>query len=213
MQTLHLMGLGPGWSMAPECGPGVKVWGINNALNFRDVDYVMEIHNWRHKMYRLKGGCVHQRAVNRAIEKGIPYIVRERWDFVPGLKQVVYPWKSVFKMFNTDLLGCSMDCMIALGLYLGYKRLRVYGLGINHASHYDYQIPSMNYWFGVCDGAKVDLQVVNVDGYRHTDVMRTHNGLIYGLGEPQTVVSHGLDPSLPACDCTKVHDAPHCSNF
>lgn len=210
MRTIHLMGLGPGWSLAPPCGPGVKIWGINNVLNWRPVDYVMEIHNWRLKMTRLKGGGVHQRAMNKAVEMGIPYIVRERWDFAPGLKQVVYPWEAIFDKFGHDFLGCSMDCMMALAIYCGYNDINIYGLGINAASQYDYQLKSQNYWFGYCDGAGIKVTVHNVGGYRHTDIMRNDNGLIYGLNKPQTRVNHGLDPTLPECDCVKMHEAAHC---
>lgn len=208
MATIHLLGLGPNWSLAPQCGPGVKIWGMNNVLNWRPVDYVFEVHNFHNKLHRLRGGEIHQRAVRKAIETGTPYIVREKWD-IPGLKQVVYPWDTLFNHFQTDLLGCTMDCMIALAIYCGYTDIQLYGIGINRASHYDYQIPSMNYWIGVCHGKGINIHVNNFGGYRHTDIMRTHDGLIYGLRTPQKAWPT-IDPSLPECDCVKRNDAPHC---
>jgi hypothetical protein len=204
------MGLGPGWSAAPPCGQGEKIWGINNVCNWRDVDYVFEIHDYNNKLFRLRGGLNHQKAIRKAIRKKIPYIVREHWNFLPGLKQVVYPWEAVFQHFQTDFLGCSMDCMIAMAIYCGYKELQVYGLGINLASHYDYQIPSMNYWLGYCNGAGIKVRINNVDGWRHTDVLRTVDGEVYGLRKPQRAwPTH--DPSLKPCDCTKSHNAAHCA--
>jgi hypothetical protein len=212
MATVHLMGLGPSWSLAPQCGPGVKVWGMNNVLNWRPVDYVFEVHDWYQKMNRVRQGDFHQRAVRTAIRTGTPYIVRERYPFFPGLKQVVYPWEAIFEEFQSDFLGCSMDCMMAMAIYCGYTDIQLYGIGINRASHYDFQIPSMNYWLGVCHGRGINIHLNQHGGFRHTDLLRTVDGKVYGCQKPQRKWPT-LDPSLPECACVKRHDAHHCFDF
>ena len=212
MSTIHLMGLGPGWSLAPQCGPGVKIWGINNVLCWRPVDYVFELHDWYNKLSRIRGGQAHLKGIRKGVAAGIPYIVRERWPFVPSLKQVIYPWEAIFERFQTDFLGCSMDCMLALAIYCGYKTIHMYGIGINKASRYDYQIPSMNYWAGVCTGAEIDLRIHTFGGYRHTDMLRNFDGKVYGLKKPQRKWPT-LDVTLPDCDCVRKHEAYHCNDF
>lgn len=212
MATIHLMGLGPGWSLAPQCGPGVKIWGINNVLCWRPVDYVFEVHDWYKKLGRIRGGQVHQMGIRKGVETGTPYIVREHWPFVPNLKQVVYPWEAIFEKFQTDFLGCSMDCMIAFALYCGYTDLQIYGVGINKASRYDYQIPSLNYWLGYCNGAGVNVNIHTYGGYRHTDILRTFDGNVYGSQQPQRPWPT-LDVTMKECDCVKRHEAHHCNDF
>lgn len=208
-KRIHLCGLGPGWSLCPPKATGRMIWGINNILNRRDVNYVFEIHNFYEKLNRLKGGHVHQQAIRKAAETKTPYIVRERWDFLPHLKQIVYPWNDIFKRFRSDYIGCTFDAMMALAIYCGYKDIQIYGFGANLASHYDYQVPSNNFWFGVCHGADINYKIHNIGGLRHTDVLRTTTGMIYGLDQPQ-IAHEAHDPTLPQCDCNKRNEA-HCS--
>jgi hypothetical protein len=203
------MGLGPGWSVCPPTGDGVKVWSMNNAMNWRtDIDYIFEVHDFHNKLNRVRGGYQHQTAIREAIAHDVPYVVRERWDFLPGLKQVVYPWEAIFKEFQSDYLGCSMDCMIAMAIYCGYSDIQLYGIGINSASPYDFQVPSMNYWVGVCHGRRINIKVNTVGNYKHTDILTTKNGEVYGLRIPQRKWPT-FDPTLPMCDCMKTPNARH----
>ena len=210
-KTLHLCGLGPGWSLCPPVAPGRMIWGINNILCRRPVNYVFEIHDFHEKLHRLRGGHVHQKAIRIASRDKIPYIVREYWDFLPHLKQVIYPREDVFKYFQSDFLGCTLDAMIALGIYTGWKHIEVWGAGANLASLYDYQIPSNNYWIGYCHGSKIKIHFNTIGGLRHTDIMRTVNGMVYGFDIPQRDWGT-VDVTLPACDCTKRHEAA-CTDY
>jgi hypothetical protein len=102
--------------------------------------------------------------------------------------------------------------MIALALFCGYKDLQMYGNGANLASIYDYQLPTNNYWIGVCHGMPdVDITFHNIGGVRHTDLLRTVDGKVYGLGKPQRAWPT-IDPTLPECDCTKKHGNA-CSDY
>lgn len=206
-KTVHLCGLGPGWTLCPPVKEGRMIWGMNNLVLRREVNYLFEVHDFEEKFHRLGEGLTHQAACQAAVRKGIPYIVREKWDFLPGLKQIVYPWEGVFNMVGSDNLGCTLDCMIALAVYCGYKDIQVYGQGANKATFYDYQVPSNNYWIGVCHGAKINIKFHNLAGLRHTDIMRTSNGRVYGLDIPQRPWPT-IDTTLPACNCTKRHGNP-----
>ena len=201
MRSLHICGLGPGWSLCPPMKPGRMIWGINAILLRRDVNYVFEIHDLYEKLSRVDADG-HIRAIRRAEYKGIPYIVQREWDFLPGLKQVVYPLEAVCQRFQTDNIGCSLDAAIALGIYCGWKDIQVYGSGANLASLYDYQVPSNNYWVGVCHGANINIHFHSIGGLRHSDVMRTHDGLVYGFNVPQKKWPT-IDTTLPACNCTR----------
>ncbi len=211
-KVIHLCGLGPGWSLCPPMKEGRMIWGINNILNRRKVNYVFEIHDFHDKLNRLRGGHVHQKAIRLASRYKIPYIVRERWSFLPHLTQIVYPWEKIYEEFQTDHIGCSLDAMIALALYCGYTDLQMYGNGANLASIYDYQLPTNNYWVGVCHGRPdVNITFHNIGGLRHTDILRTVDGKVYGLDIPQREWPT-IDPTLPECDCTKRHGLA-CSDF
>lgn len=210
-KTLHLCGLGPGWSLCPPMNEGRMIWGINNILVRREVNYVFEIHNFYEKFNRVKGGHVHQMATRLASGSKTPYIVREHWDFIPHIKQVIYPFGAIFQHFQTDLIGCSFDAMLALAIYTGWKNIQVYGFGANLASQYDYQVPSNNFWLGVCTGAGVNINFHSIGGLRHSDIMRTVDGMVYGLDQPQGKWPI-VDTTLPACDCTKRHEA-YCTDF
>lgn len=200
MSRIHLVGLGAGWSLCPPMKEGREIWGINTILLRRPVSMVFEIHNFHEKLNRLDGHS-HQRAI-RTAGSDTPYMVREYWDFLPHLHQIVYPWDEVFDEFQTDLVGCTFDAMIALAICCGYDDIQVYGAGANNASHYDYQVPSNNYWVGVCHGRKLNIKFHQIGNVRHTDIMRTHDGLIYGLGKPQGAWPT-IDNTLPACTCTQ----------
>lgn len=204
-KRVHLCGLGPGWTLCPPMKEGRMIWGMNNVALRRDANYIFEIHDLREKFQRFGTGVTHMAAATAAARRGIPYIVREKWDFLPDLEQVVYPWESVFKMVGSDNIGCTLDAMLAMAIYCGYKEIHVYGQGSNRASLYDYQVPSNNYWVGVCHGAKIKIKFHNLAGLRHTDIMRTVNGKVYGLGIPQRPWPT-IDVSLPDCNCTKHPD-------
>jgi hypothetical protein len=190
---------------------GRMIWGVNNILLRRPVNYVFEIHDFYEKFNRVKGGHVHQQAIRLASCSRTPYIVRQQWDFIPHIKQVVYPWESVFNYFQTDMIGCSFDAMLALAIYCGWKDIQVYGFGANLASIYDYQVPTNNFWLGVCLGAKVNINFHSIGGLRHSGVMRTVDGKVYGLDQPQRKFPM-IDVTLPACDCTKRSEA-YCTDF
>lgn len=206
MRSLCLCGLGPGWSLCPPISDDKMIWGLNNVLLKREVNYVFEIHNFYEKFNRTKGGHIHQVACRKASETSTPYIVRNYWGFLPHLKQVVYPWKDVFNHFKTDAIGCTFDAMLALAMYCGWRKIDVYGFSSNYASVYDYQIPTNSLWVGIALGAGVDIKFHGIGGVRHTDLLRTADGMVYGLGEPQTM-KEIIDVTLPACDCAKRNEA------
>jgi hypothetical protein len=98
--------------------------------------------------------------------------------------------------------------MIAMAVYCGYTDIQLYGIGINAASPYDFQVPSMNYWMGVCHGRKINIQVNNPGAYKHTDILTTRNGEVYGLRKPQRPWPT-FDPTKPMCKCMKEPNARH----
>lgn len=208
---LFICGLGPGWSTCPPRGCGVDIWGVNNILNRRPVDVVFEIHDFHEKLNRLRGSYVHRQAIRQAQEWNVPYVVREYWDFLPHLHQIIYPREEVFEELQTDFIGCTLDSMIALAVACGYQKIDVFGSGANFASLYDYQVPSNNFWIGYCLGRGIKIKFHHAGGLRHSDILSTHNGLVYGFNIPQRRWSY-FDPTLPRCDCNKRNEAP-CTDF
>jgi hypothetical protein len=206
MKKVIILGKGPGWSECPEPTAEVPVWSMTNILVKRTaVTKVFEIHNLRKKFDRPRGeGLMHQEACREAQRLGIPYVVREHWDFLPNLIQHVYPWKDVFAEFNIDFIGCSMDAMIALAIHQGYESIHLHGTGQHRGSVYDYQVESINFWLGVCVGRKLEFYIHHWGGVRHSDILTTRDGLVYGLGGPMKLFSY--TNTVDGCTC---NDMPH----
>lgn len=212
MKKLIILGKGPGWSECPKPTIDVPVWSMTNILIKRtDVSMVFEIHDLREKLGRVGEGYLHQEAISEAIRLNIPYVVREHWDFLPHLNQVVYPYEEVVNHFGIDLFGCSMDAMLALAIYQGYEEIHLHGTGQHRGSTWDYQIESINFWLGVCFGRGIRLYIHHWGGVRHTDILTTHDGLVYGFGGKQRVFDY--TNTTESCTCCKMAHNPVCETY
>lgn len=203
MRRVYITGKGPGWSECPKASDGNIVWGMTSILaRNQDVTKVFEIHDFREKMFRPHEGLKHQECAREAIRLKIPYVVREKWDFFPGLIQEVYPREEVFNFFGTDFIGCSLDAMLALAIYEGFDSIHLYGNGQHRLGQYDYQLDSINFWLGVCVGKGVDFYINHWNDKRHTDILTTIDGMVYGFGIPQRAWSY--TNTVEGCACTRM---------
>jgi hypothetical protein len=200
VKRVIILARGPGWSAAPKPTPEVPVWGTTCILGMTEnVSKVFEIHDLVEKLNRPRAGWLHQEAIHIAMKRNIPYVVREHWNFLPGLQQEVYPWKEVFNHFGIDYMGCSLCLMIALALYEGYDSIHMYGNGQHRQSEYDNHLSSVAFWIGVMFGKGIDFYMHHYGGVKHTDLLTTTDGLVYGLNEPQSLFPH--TNTVDRCTC------------
>jgi hypothetical protein len=210
MQRVIITGKGPGWSDCPRPTPETPVWGVTTIMRKNPyVTKVFEIHDLIEKMGRLHEGRGHQESAILAGNAGIPYVVREYWNHLPSnLPQEIYPIEEVIAEFGTDFIGCTMDACIALALYQGYDSIHIYGGGQHRGNEYDYQIDSLNFWLGVCTGRKVEFYLHQWGGVKHTDILTTINGMVYGFDLEQRKFPYFN--SITPCLCTKMPNNKRC---
>lgn len=203
MREIRILGKGPGWSDCPAPTPHIPVWSLTNILVKRTaVTKVFEIHDLVEKFGRVDEGMLHQEAAREAEYQGIPYVVREHWDFLPGLRQEIYPLNEVIEYFGTDFIGCSVDAMVALAIYQGYEFIHFHGMGQQRGGTYDYQLESLNFWIGVCVGKGIGHKIHGWAGLRHDHLLSTIDEMVYGFGIPQKVP--------PRCKCTLMPHSKQC---
>jgi hypothetical protein len=202
MLQVIITGKGPGWSDCPKPTPETPVWGVTSIMRKNPyVSKVFEIHDLAEKFGRKHEGWTHQEAAIIAGNAGIPYVVREHWDLLPSnLPQEIYPLEEVIAEFGTDFIGCTMDACIALAIYQGYESIHIYGGGQHRDSEYDYQIDSLNFWLGVCTGRKIEFYLHQWGGVKHTDVLTTINGTVYGFDIEQRKFQYFN--TMTPCSCT-----------
>ena len=183
---LNLIANGKGWVEAPQRRLNGECWGVNHILMQRPVDMVFEIHDLQEKFSRPLGAHCH-RALKRAIRDNIPYVVRSETEpYVPEKIRVVYPWEEVFQYHGTDLIGSTFDAMMAYALYTEkFSEIYVYGFLMRRGRQYDHQRDSAHFWLGYCMGRGVKFFWNQYKGKPFSDMMRTVDGRVYGLGIPQ----------------------------
>lgn len=167
------MGSAPGWEDTPVNNG--FIWGVNNTHFLKDVDRIIDVHVSRLNPQELKDKYHLEELKERDIEA---YLHSE----MPGMPNVKrYPIEKIIDHFGVDYFGSGIDYMIALAIYEGATEIHIYGVAMIKGSEYEHQKPSVEFWLGVCAGRGLKFEV-------HGDIseiLKTHNGLMYGYQTPQ----------------------------
>lgn len=92
----------------------------------------------------------------------------EQFPEVPRCRK--YPLKEIAEKYlskftinigvgsHKEFLQTSAAFALPLAMYLGYKRVRIYGIELVIESEYRYQRPSFMFWFGLMLGAGIEVE-------------------------------------------------------
>ncbi len=140
---------------------GAEVWGVNDVGSFPE----------------FKG-----KHIDRifTFDPRSPEFIIEAKSVAPiwswrDYADVQYPLDDVIKKLGTSYFTNTLSYMIALALYEGYERIRMYGVDAPYGGIYFMEKAGLEYWIGRCQQA--GIEVTTAEG---SDLLRTHDGLLYG---------------------------------
>ncbi len=88
---------------------------------------------------------------------------------------VRYPLEDVIKKLGTSYFTNTLSYMMALAVYEGFTRIRMYGVDAPYGGIYFMEKAGIEYWIGRAQQA--GIEVITAEG---SDLLRTHDGLLYG---------------------------------
>lgn len=176
--TLVIMGSHPRTRGLFDFNRDVDIWIFNEAMSqswAKRADGVFQLHIptiWRNPNNRndpkhyewLKSGNTP------------PVFMQEKYDDVPN--SVQFPKDEILSMLpnarqNGELIrevSCSPAWALAYAIYLGYKRIEIYGVELASNTEYHYQQANFKYWLGVAVGRGIEVNL-------HSDMF---NAPLYG---------------------------------
>lgn len=149
MKEVALLGMGRSLVDLPARLPG-EVWGQNRVFEMtsRKLDKLFFFDD-----YRIFG-LEKLSALDTAI------ITKEA---VPGLKNcTAYPLKKVVETLNLKrtYFANTTSYMLAYAIYLGYGRIRMYGIDMSYEKEYlTAQKPCVEYWVGFAESRGMEVMI------------------------------------------------------
>jgi len=154
---------------APFYDTSFDIWGIHkhaNAQWMKRCDAVIEVHS-EHK-------------IKTSISPGIPNDEYLEWLYTTDtlIYTVHLSCSENFKPYpleeiKRDLLGSisvmgreinnfssSIDYALALGIYLGYEEIELYGMPMRTGEEYTHQRPGLAFWVGLAAGRGVNINMM-----------------------------------------------------
>jgi len=188
-RTVAIVGSHPATrELAPYDDPSVEIWLFNEAAQKPEVykrwDALLQIHlpevysslsNWVNKSH---WDWLQQDHGERVIW------MQDVDPRVPNSRR--YPLDDILAMTPRHYLRSSPAMAVALAIYLGYKRIMLFGSELTSNTEYTYQATNLSYWIGFADGrgTELDLRCWQAE----------FDQLIYGYeGELQLERSHFLE--------------------
>jgi len=140
-KSVVILGTGNTLSMF-DCSEhnGSEIWAVGSAFKILDnTDISID-----------KYFCLHK---------------NETLDFDGAIiDQTNYPLASVVEKFDSRFFTNSISYMIAYALYLGFKKISLYGVDMDSGSEYTFERPSVSYWLGFARGLSVEVSISsNID--------------------------------------------------
>lgn len=90
-----------------------------------------------------------------ANRKDITVYMQEAFPEV--INSQAYPIGEIIKEFNADYFSSSISYAVALGIYQGYKKIEIYGVGLATDTEYRYQRDGFTFWVGIAKGRGVEV--------------------------------------------------------
>ena len=88
-------------------------------------------------------------------ETSIPVFMLEEYPEVPT--SIKYPLDEITSTLTNKMLTSSVAEAMALAVYLGYKRVEIYGVEMETNTEYSTQRPGVTYWAGYLAGRGIEL--------------------------------------------------------
>jgi hypothetical protein len=146
---------------APFDDPNFEIWLFNEAPQKPEIykrwDACLQIHlpevytsteNWINKDHWewLQQDHGDRRIFMQEVDPRVPNSVK-------------YPLEEILSLVPYKYLRSSPAMALALGIYLGYKHIELYGSELSSNTEYFYQAINYGFWIGVAVGRGVDLRM------------------------------------------------------
>ena len=136
-----------------ECPFDAEVWAAASLLSEEE---------WQDKGYskvfafdRLESSASETIGVGIARERNIPIV-----STLPfGTER--YPLEEIEDKYKTDYLRNDASYMIALAIYLGYQKIRLYGIDQGPEWMYLATKPYVTFWLGVAKGMGIEYEIAH----------------------------------------------------
>lgn len=187
---IHIMAKGPGFLDAParsESGE-YQVWGLNDALLYKKIDVLFNMHDL------TKQPSPNKLCLVVAEQDKLPVYTLKKHDWLSN--SIKYPFDAVVKKFLAGhMVGkqplkyftSSICYMIALALYKGAKEIHLYGATyFTNQRDAELERAGVEFWLGIAIGRGVKIHAhgpttilkagPNNDlyGYENNDIDYTH---------------------------------------
>lgn len=165
-KELIILGKGPS---RKHCPFDAEVWGVNNVyetVSCWDRTQVTKLFAFDYVSDMIKG----MRAT------GIPIV---GWQYYADEK---YPLDEIVSKFGVDYFTNSISYMVAMAIYKGYEKIRLYGVDQRSGAEYINEKSGVEFWIGVAIGHGINVEISS-----GSHLLKTRYGTRYGtgLGEPQ----------------------------
>jgi hypothetical protein len=152
---LCIIGSAPTKGDAPYNDSSFDIWAISGAAFSESLDGVRkpdtEDNSWNcvprvDVFFEMHKRWHYEPKLDKLKTCGCPVIMqRKEWD-IPTSE--AYPADEIAEALGEDF-SSSIAYMLAYGVYLGYKEIRLYGVVLLHQTEYIRQRPSVKYYMGV----------------------------------------------------------------
>lgn len=163
LRSLAIVGSHPDTrEKAPYDDPDFEIWLFNEAPQRPDIykrwDACLQIHkpevyssleNWVNKdhwAWLQRDHGPDKRIFMQEVDYRVPNSVK-------------YPLDEILSLVPYKYLRSSPAMALALGIYLGYKRIDLYGSELSSNTEYTYQAINYAFWIGFAHGYGVDLNL------------------------------------------------------
>src|SRR5512139_2166387 len=162
MQKLAIVGTHPATrEQGPYKDPEYDIWVFNEAPQADwckrwDVDFQLHVpdvymsaknysnpHHWPWLQENHPGKVIYMWEYDELVPNSRKYPLEEIIATVPGGER--------------QLFHSSPVLALALGIYLGYKEIHIWGVELSSNTEYFRQLPGWMYWVGICDGMGIKL--------------------------------------------------------
>jgi hypothetical protein len=159
---VNIIGKGNGWQLAPM---EEYSWGITQLCFRRPVHLIIDMNQYADGRWGDQGKRDLYEEKRISIMNGIEMITLDN-----------YPLIQIMKKFDTDYFSNTVDYSIALALYRGYREIDLYGVNMAVGGEYAFEKPGVDFWCGVAKGLGCKVRVFG----KHSTILRTRDGLLYG---------------------------------
>jgi len=188
---LAIVGCSDSKDQAPFDNQDYEIWGVNNLFyHIPRYDRWFEIHHitFDGKDFLRRGSKDFrgQAVTNYIADLGkmkCPVYMQKQWPQVPMSTQ--YPVKKIIDMFG-DYFTNTISWMTALGIWMGFEEIGIWGVDMAVDTEYHWQRPSCEYFIGWFNGMSKALgRDTKIYIPPTADLMKAR--YLYGFQEPEEI--------------------------